>query len=135
MRAKLRWVWRESGSGARQCLDEVLSAKAKGQLARGLKLATDHRGVADAIRSGWADAGVCLRLTSLEANLDFLNIKREAYDLCFPAALAGDVRVRSLIRVIRSTAYRQLLAELPGYDPTRTGEIQPIGRRDAEKNR
>jgi molybdate-binding protein len=72
-------------------------------------------------------------LTSLEANLDFLSIRREAYDLCFPAALAGDRRLQSLVRVIRSSTYRRLLSELPGYDATRTGGIQRIGRSVAEK--
>jgi molybdate-binding protein len=134
MRAKLRWVCREAGSGARQCLDEIVGTRTR-KLAGDLRLATDHRGVADAIRRGWADAGVCLRLTSFEANLDFLNIKREAYDLCFPAALASDARLQTLIRVIRSSAYRRLLSELPGYDATRTGEVQPIGRRDVAKKR
>jgi molybdate-binding protein len=93
-------------------------------------LATDHREVAHAIRAGWADAGICLRLTSSEANLDFVNVRREAYDLCFPAAFAGDARVQALIRVIRSSTYRRLLGELPGYDTTRTGEIQRIRRNE-----
>jgi molybdate-binding protein len=127
--ARLRWVCREAGSGAQRCLDEVLGAESKRRLLRDCRLASDHRGVAEAIRNGWADAGVCLRLTSSEADLDFLSIRREAYDLCFPAALAGDPRVRSLIRVIGSSAYRRLLGELPGYDTTRTGEMQRIGRR------
>ena len=128
VRARLRWVCREAGSGAQQCLDEVLGRETMRRHPRNVRLASDHRGVADAIRGGWADAGVCLRLTSLEANLDFLDVRREAYDLCFPSALAGDPRVQSLVRVIRSSAYRRSLGELPGYDTTRTGEIQHIGR-------
>ena len=97
--------------------------------------ASDHRGVADAIRSGWADAGICLRLTSVEANLDFLNVRREAYDLCFPTALANDPRIQALIRVVQSKDYRRLVGELPGYDATRTGELQRIDRRDKAKKR
>ena len=128
LRARLRWVCREAGSGAQQCLHEVLGAETKRQLPRNSRLASDHRGVADAIRNGWADAGVCLRLTGLEANLDFLSIRREAYDLCFPAALAGDPRIQSLVRIIRSSAHRRLLGELPGYDTTRTGDMLRIGR-------
>ena len=41
--------------------------------------------MAEAIRAGWADAGVCLRLVSDQAGLDFLSIREEAYDLCFSA--------------------------------------------------
>ncbi len=133
VRARLHWVCREAGSGAQQCLDEVLGPRPKRHLPRSVKLAFDHRGVADAIRGGWADAGICLRLTSLEANLDFLNVRREAYDLCFPAALAGDPRLQALVRVVRSSSYRRLLGELPGYDTTRTGDMQRIDRRDTAR--
>jgi molybdate-binding protein/transcriptional regulator with XRE-family HTH domain len=133
IRARLRWVCRESGSGAQQCLYEVLGAATTKRLSRNFKHASDHRGVAEAIRGGWADAGICLRLTSLEANLDFLSVRREAYDLCFPAALAGDSRVQALIRVIRSSGYRRLLSDMPGYDTTRTGDLQRIGRRETGK--
>jgi molybdate-binding protein/DNA-binding XRE family transcriptional regulator len=128
IRAKLCWAGRETGSGARQCLDEVLGPRMEGQNPRNLRLVTDHRGVANAIRFGCADAGVCLRLTSLEADLDFLCVRREAYDLCFRGTLIGDPRIQSLIRVIRSSAYRQLLGELPGYDTTCTGQMRRTGR-------
>ena len=43
-----------------------------------------------------------------------------------PAAAANEPRVRGVIEVIRSLAYRRLLGELPGYDTTDTGEIRPI---------
>src|SRR5262249_42154140 len=95
-------------------------------ISRSMKLASDHRGVASLIRGGWADAGICLRLTGLEADLDFLLVRREAYDLCFPAALAGDPRIQALVRVVRSHVYRRLLAELPGYDTARTGALNRL---------
>ena len=108
-----------------------MGPRPKRQSRLGLKLAFDHRGVADAIRGGWADAGVCLRLTGLEANLDFLSVRREAFDLCFPAALAADPRLQALVRAVRSSSYRRLLGELPGYDSSRTGDTQRIDRRGA----
>ena len=133
VRGKLHWIQRESGSGAQQCLDELLGPEPHRRLPRRAKLAFDHRGVADAIRGGWADAGICLRFTSMEANLDFLNVRREAYDLCFPAALAADPRLKALVRVVRSSAYRRLLGELPGYDTTHAGDMQRIERGDTPK--
>ena len=36
------------------------------------------------------------------------------------------IPARALVRVVRSEAYRRLLADLPGYDTARTGEIQPV---------
>ena len=121
--SRLRWVAREPGSGARQCLDELPGKAARHDATRPMLCARDHRGVADAIRSWWADAGVCLRLTSEEANLSFIGVRREAYDICFPETVDGDPRLRSLLQAVRSASYRRSLAELPGYHTSQTGEL------------
>ncbi|MCA1684719.1 MAG: helix-turn-helix domain-containing protein [Planctomycetia bacterium] len=121
VRADLRWVGREAGSGARLCLDELFDGRRPPR-----RIARDHRGVAEAVRSGWADAGVCLRLAGEEAGLDFLGVRREAYDLCFPDALRDDPRLAALIHAVRSTTYRRLLGELPGYDSAGTGELRRV---------
>jgi molybdate-binding protein/DNA-binding XRE family transcriptional regulator len=118
---KRRWVGREAGSGARQCLDELLGNRQTPTL-----VAHDHRGVADAVSCGWADVGVCLRLTSEEAGLRFLNVREEAYDLCYPDSLSDDPRMQALLSVLRSPGYRQLLGELPGYDASTTGQVQEV---------
>jgi len=119
--SKMRWVGRESGSGARQCLDELLGGRKPPR-----HLASDHRGVAEAVRSGWADAGVCLRLVSEEAGLGFLSVRREDYDLCFPERSEEDHRIQALLQVIRSPSYRKALGELPGYDSRETGALQGV---------
>lgn len=120
-KAGLRWVGREPGSGARECLDTLLgTAKPPRRLAR------DHRGVAEAIRAGWADAGVCLRLAGEEAGLAFLPVREESYDLCFAQGSSDDPRVRALVAAVRSSGYRRLLGELPGYDSRATGETRAV---------
>ena len=124
--ARLRWVLREPGSGAQQCLDELLGPAGSRRSSRGSPRAFDHRGVAGAIRGHGADAGICLRLAGDEAGLRFLSVRREAYDLCLPEPFLADPRGRALLRVVRSEAYRRLLLDLPGYDVGRTGELQPI---------
>jgi molybdate-binding protein len=118
VRGKLRWIGREPGSGARQCLDEVLHDRPSPR-----QIARDHRGVAEAIRNGWADAGICLRLVAEEAGLRFLNVRQESYDLVYRTELASEPRLRALVSVIRSPQFRRLLSELPGYDTTATGEL------------
>jgi molybdate-binding protein/DNA-binding XRE family transcriptional regulator len=120
LRSRLTWVGREPGSGARQCLDELLSGRTAPR-----RQASDHWGVAEAVRSGWADVGVCLRLVSDEAGLRFLGVREEAYDLCFTADAAADPRIQGLIRTMRSASYRRLLGDLPGYDSSETGEVRP----------
>jgi molybdate-binding protein/DNA-binding XRE family transcriptional regulator len=121
VRLNLRWVGREAGSGARQCLDELLGDRRTPR-----HLANDHRGVAEAVRAGWADAGVCLRLTSEEAGLGFLTVREEAYDLCVRDSQRDDPRIHALLAVLRSVSYRRLLGELPGYDSRATGEVQRV---------
>jgi molybdate-binding protein/DNA-binding XRE family transcriptional regulator len=119
--AKLRWVGRETGSAARELLDQLREGQRPPRyIARG------HRGVAEAIRSGWADAGVCLRLVSDEAGLDFLGVRDEEYDLCYPAELEGDPRIVALVGAVRSSAYRHRLGDLPGYDSSESGELERI---------
>jgi len=48
-KAKLTWIGREPGSGARQCLDRLLDGRCVTR-----RIARHHRGVAEAIQSGWA---------------------------------------------------------------------------------
>jgi molybdate-binding protein/DNA-binding XRE family transcriptional regulator len=121
VRPKLRWVGREAGSGARQCLDEILGERRPPR-----RLASDHRGVAEAVRSGWADVGVCLRLVSEEVGLGFLGVRQEEYDLCFPDRWRSDRRLRALVDVVRSSSYRRSISELPGYESSETGELQSV---------
>ena len=118
LRDRVTWIGREAGSGARQCLDELLQDKPAPR-----RMARDHRGVADAIRCGWADAGICLQLVAEEAGLRFLPIRTEGYDLCYQRANEEDPRVLALVGVIQSPEFQELLGELPGYDTRDAGHI------------
>ena len=126
MAARLRWVLRDPGSGARQCLDEILEGKEARQPRGRPTRALDHRGVAEAVRAENADAGICLRLTSEEAGLRFLSVRHEAYEICLTDSFLADPRGRALLQVVRSLAYRRLLADLPGYDSSNTGDLRPL---------
>jgi molybdate-binding protein/DNA-binding XRE family transcriptional regulator len=121
LRSRARWVGRQPGSGARQCQDELLRDRQQPR-----HLASNHWGVAEAIRCGWADVGVCLRLTSEEACLRFLQVREETYELCFPTALESDPRLRALVQLVRSGHYRRWLTDLPGYDGKRVGDTTRI---------
>jgi molybdate-binding protein/DNA-binding XRE family transcriptional regulator len=117
---RLRWVGREPGSAAGELQQELLSGRVPKHVARG------HRSVAEAVRAGWADVGVCVRLVSEEAGLDFLTVREETCDLCFLAECSGDVRIRALVETVQSPAYRALIQDLPGYDVSETGELERI---------
>jgi molybdate-binding protein/transcriptional regulator with XRE-family HTH domain len=120
LQRRVRWIGREAGSGARQCLDELLPARKQP-----LRIAPDHRSVATALSNGWADAGVCVRLVSEEAGLQFLSVRIENYDLCFLKSAEADPRVQALVRIVRSPEFRRLLSELPGYSVADAGQLQP----------
>ncbi|MBC7818936.1 MAG: helix-turn-helix domain-containing protein [Planctomycetaceae bacterium] len=123
LRNPLTWVGREAGSGARQCLDELLDHRPAPR-----RLARDHRGVAEAVRCGWADAGVCLKLVADEAGLRFLSVRTERYDLCYLRRHDHDPRIQALVRVIQSSEYRRQMSELPGYDARRAGDLVTIAK-------
>lgn len=126
--SNIRWIGRESGSGARQVLDDLLKEGSSLSL-----MARDHQGVVEAIRAGWAEAGVSVRLTSDEAGLDFIALREEAYDLCIPASHADDARVKALVEVVRSSSMKNMLKELPGYIVKSTGEISLNPEEEKEK--
>lgn len=116
-----QWAARESGSAARECLDDLL----EGKMPAGREV-DGHHSVAEAIRAGWADAGICVKLPAMEARLNFLPIQNEALDFCFHSSLGNDPRIQALIRVLRSRRYRQMIDELPGYDARLTGQLSFI---------
>jgi molybdate-binding protein/DNA-binding XRE family transcriptional regulator len=113
-----RWALREQGSAARECLDELLG----GQHAPG-KPVHSHSAVAEAVRAGWASAGVCVQLTAQDAGLHFIPVRTEMLDVCYSDSLAHDPRMLALLRLLRSRSHRRLISELPGYDASETGEI------------
>jgi molybdate-binding protein/DNA-binding XRE family transcriptional regulator len=121
VRARLRWIGREPGSAARQCLDELLGNRVGVR-----RVARNHRAVAESIRGGLADAGVCLRLAGEEAGLRFLSVRKEFFDLCFRSDGATDPRIAALIQAVCSTEYRRLLSDLPGYDASAAGELEDV---------
>jgi len=117
-RRPLRWAAREPGSAARECLDDLLGRRGfAGREVHG------HASVAEAVRSGWAEAGVCVRFSAEDAGLNFLPVRRETLDLCFAEGSEHDARIQALLRLLRSRAYRRLVSELPGFDARETGEI------------
>ncbi|MGA2619320.1 MAG: substrate-binding domain-containing protein [Thermoguttaceae bacterium] len=121
LQSRIRWVGREPGSAVRELLDELLADRAPPR-----RVAYSHRGVGEAVRSSWADVGVCLQLVSDEAGLDFVSLRQEDYDLCYPLDCEGDPRIQALVEAVRSSSYRRTLADLPGYDTAATGDIERV---------
>ena len=120
LREVRRWVWREPGSGARQCQDLVL----QGSKVEPRHTVDSHSAVVEAVRSSWADAGVALRLSGTQAGLAFFSVRTEPYDIHLAADFSDDFRFTAFLRVVRSKRFRALLSELPGYSTAHTGEVR-----------
>lgn len=118
------WIAREPGSGARACLEGLF--REEGREPRFRRVARDHRSVAQLVRDGWGTAGVCVELVAREADLGFVAIRTESYDLCVPAHLTDDPRVRALLDALRDRSLRRLVADLAGYDPSGMGEVREV---------
>ena len=117
----LRWVVREKGSGARRCLDTVFRGR---RAPKGFDhVAADHLGVVETIRTGWAQAGVCIRLCAVEAGLGFMAVREEDYDLCYRTESQDDLRVQALFNAVRSHTFRRSIGNLPGYRAEQTGAL------------
>jgi len=116
-----RWATRERGSAARECLEDLM----RGRRFTGREV-DGHAAVAEAVRAGWAEAGICVRLSAEDAGLNFLPVRRETLDLCFAASLEHDRRMQALIRLLRARSYCRLVSELPGYEARHTGEIEVV---------
>lgn len=121
-RTKLRWVAREPGSGARHVLDRLLGGRRHGFR----HTAPDHRAVALAIRSGYAQAGIAVRLAAEELGLDFIPLQHEDYELCYRGDLRGSAPVAALRRALKHAELKRLTRDLPGLDVVRMGEERSV---------
>jgi molybdate-binding protein/transcriptional regulator with XRE-family HTH domain len=122
LRAQVRWVNREEGSAARQTFDMLLASRRRPS---GYEhVVRDHRAVATTVASGWAEAGVCVRPAAAEARLSFIPVHEEAYELCVADAHMDDPRITALVGTLQSTAYRQLIADVPGCSAAETGSVR-----------
>lgn len=116
-----RWAMREVGSAARECLDELVHRRSSGRW-----VVHSHQAVVEAVRSGMAEAGVCVQLCAVDGGLRFLPVRKESLDLCFSASLEYDPRLQALIRLLRSRSYRKLIDDLPGYEAGHAGEMVSV---------
>ncbi len=119
---RLRWIGREASSAAGELQRKLLPDQTPKRIAR------SHRGVAEAVRAGWADVGVCVRLATEEAGLNFLSVREETCDLCFAEDQTSDPRVQALVETVQSTTYRTMVQDLPGYDSSETGILSRFER-------
>ncbi len=77
-----------------------------------------HVAVASCIASGTADAGVGLEAAALEFGLNFTPLAEENYFLACLTTNMQDAAVKRLCAVLAGQGWRDILAALPGYQPS-----------------
>jgi putative molybdopterin biosynthesis protein len=127
---RLRYINRQRGAGTRLLLDyELRRRRIDPAHLTGYDLEEyTHLGVAAAVASGIADAGLGVRSAALALDLDFVPVGWERFDLVIPAAHAEHPGVVRLVEVLRSEAFRAALGAQPGYDTHATGALQFVQR-------
>ena len=121
----VRFVNRSLGTGTRLLAEELLADA--GISPTGIdgweRTEPSHAAVAQAVASGAADAGLAIEAAARSRGLDFVPLVQESYYLvCLRSALEQPPIV-ALREVLGSEAWQARLAQLPGYEAYRSGEV------------
>lgn len=124
-RSDVRMVNRQRGAGTRVLLDYRLSELgiAPEKVNGYQREEYTHLAVAAAVQSGVADCGLGVRAAARALNLDFVSVEWERYDLVIPKTYYESDLLRPLLELIRGEAFKQVVAQLDGYDPSPMGQV------------
>ena len=125
-RPGLRLANREKGSGARVLLDEQLRLHGirPDRLIGYEAEENSHIAVAGKVASGEADVGVGIeKAASIVGNVDFIPLIQERYDLVLMKKPENRDWMDAILHILKSTAFQNELAAIPGYDLSLTGQI------------
>ncbi len=128
-RDNITFINRQQGSGTRLLLDLALRQRGISPSSiKGYNLEVEtHVAIARAIADGEADTGLGIKAAARTADLDFLPLFREQYDLVMPKALYRDHRLAPLLGILASEDFHRLVTSAGGYDVSRMGETTFYG--------
>jgi putative molybdopterin biosynthesis protein len=123
------FINRQRGSGTRMLLDyELKKAGIDPSALPGYdREVTTHIAVALAVKSGEADAGMCVFSAAKVLGLPFVPVAQERYELAIRREHQDDPRIRALVRAVQSVEFKETLNRLGGYDTTETGILRTVG--------
>lgn len=123
-----RFVNRQKGSGTRILLDHELRKLGIGpSLIPGYERElTTHISVALAVKTGDADAGMCVYSAAKALGLPFVPVGKERYELAIRTEDREDTRIQGLVSAISSPLFRDILSGLGGYDTRETGVFRTV---------
>jgi putative molybdopterin biosynthesis protein len=124
LKPDVRFINRQRGAGTRVLLDYhlgLLSIEPESIHGYHQEEYT-HLAVAAAVASGRADSGLGIAAAAQALELDFVPLFQERYDLIIPLQHYQDPLLAPLLRLLENDSFRQAVASMPGYDPSRMGE-------------
>ncbi len=124
-RGDLTFINRQAGSGTRILLDHELKKHGiePGNIKGYLNEETTHMAVAVAVKSTAADTGLGILAAARALGLDFIPMVREQYDLVVSRDFFQTEHMALLLKIIRSSAFKEKALALGGYHLSRTGEV------------
>jgi len=127
-RDDVRFVNRQTGSGTRTLSEHRLrqAGIAVASIAGFDRVVETHLAVASAVAEGSADAGLGVYAAARAFGLDFMPVARERYDLVLLAADRRRLPLSWLLDTVASPGFRAVIAELGGYDTTKTGQEHTV---------
>lgn len=125
-RDDITMINRERGAGSRVLLDENLRLlKIYGSSIKGYDNETQsHLAVASAVSSGKADVAVGSEKIARQVdNIEFLPLQKERYDLVIRKEDMNTAEMQTLLKIIRSEAFKNEFGHIGGYDTSDMGKI------------
>ena len=125
-RDDITMINREQGAGSRVLLDENLRLLGiYGSAIRGYETETQsHLAVASAVSSGKADVAVGNEKIARQVdNIEFIPLQKERYDLVIRKEYLHTTEIETLLKIIRSEAFKNEFEHIGGYDTSEMGKI------------
>lgn len=124
-REDVSFVNRQRGAGTRVLLDYQLERQGidRSKIKGYAREEYTHLAVAAAVASQRADCGLGIAAAAAALDLDFIPLFEEQYDLVIPSEYYRSPLLQPLLHALTDPDFREVVAQLPGYDVSRLGEV------------
>lgn len=117
-----RLAWRAPGTASRLVLERLLLEAGIRSRPGTEETFDSHLGIAAAVGTGAADAGLAVRAVAHAANLEWVPVVTEPFELALrPDAVTA---AEPLLDALASAAVHRRLSKLPGYDIAESGRTR-----------
>jgi len=130
-RRRVRIATRQPGSGTEILFAKLLSdaGLSRDDINASGRPMSSHTDIADAIRTGKADAGLAIEAVAREQGLDFIPLHWERFDLVVRTFEYFEPPLQRLLAFTRTELFSDQASSLGGYDIAQTGTVVFNARR------